>query len=390
MSPSSPAVAKICFNSQCKEPLQDPPLARRKGWRLRSGEIAELCDRCSCTFEQGNFCETYHSDDGGWRNCEACGKRVHCGCIVSITAYVLLDADGVHCAACATKPSAPVSREKEDLPTKDAFPGQKRSKTSAATANSPHPSPIILTLPSAQDEVVSTATSSPADPILLEGRLADAWADARNQLSELSLVRKYSYQQIKHWAMSMSVAQHLSTLPKSAVSSASEQMKAVDSQFQETQRLAKGELEKASKLKTALDISKAKLQFEMTIRANMEMELDEQIAKSSHLSAQLQLDSLRSDLATILIELIAVQAELAVYRAEEDECFETWKEDLFKTREFNVLLARCITIVILLGAKGTVELLKEGGFLNADPPANCLDLKRILSSYPSDLFHDFL
>ncbi|KAG6505813.1 hypothetical protein ZIOFF_038178 [Zingiber officinale] len=309
MSPSSPAVAKICFNSQCKEPLQDPPLARRKGWRLRSGEIAELCDRCSCTFEQGNFCETYHSDDGGWRNCEACGKRVHCGCIVSITAYVLLDADGVHCAACATKPSAPVSREKEDLPTKDAFPGQKRSKTSAATANSPHPSPIILTLPSAQDEVVSTATSSPADPILLEGRLADAWADARNQLSELSLVRKYSYQQIKHWAMSMSVAQHLSTLPKSAVSSASEQMKA---------------------------------------------------------------------------------AELAVYRAEEDECFETWKEDLFKTREFNVLLARCITIVILLGAKGTVELLKEGGFLNADPPANCLDLKRILSSYPSDLFHDFL
>ncbi|KAG6509249.1 hypothetical protein ZIOFF_034642 [Zingiber officinale] len=127
MLPSSPAaaVAKICFNFQCKEPLPDLPPARRKGWRLRSGEIAELCDRCSCTFEQGNFCETYHSEDGGWRNCEGAARfeiklnnilsdlagfffphRVHCGCIVSVTAYVLLDAGGVDCVACATKPSA--------------------------------------------------------------------------------------------------------------------------------------------------------------------------------------------------------------------------------------------------------------------------------------------
>ncbi|KAG6505815.1 hypothetical protein ZIOFF_038181 [Zingiber officinale] len=30
----------------------------------------------SCTFELGNFCETYHSDDGGWRKYETCGKRL--------------------------------------------------------------------------------------------------------------------------------------------------------------------------------------------------------------------------------------------------------------------------------------------------------------------------
>ncbi|CAL9772197.1 unnamed protein product [Musa acuminata subsp. burmannicoides] len=104
-SPSSAAAttAKICFNSQCKEPFPDTPPTRRKGWRLRSGEIAELCDRCSCMFEQGNFCETFHSDDGGWRNCETCGKRVHCGCIVSAPTYVFVDAGGVDCVACARK-----------------------------------------------------------------------------------------------------------------------------------------------------------------------------------------------------------------------------------------------------------------------------------------------
>ncbi|CAL9077228.1 unnamed protein product [Musa acuminata var. zebrina] len=104
-SSSSAAVvtAKICFNSECKDPLPDPLPTRRKGWRLRSGEIADLCDRCSCSFEQGNFCETFHSDDGGWRNCKTCGKRVHCGCVVSVSTYVLLDAGGVDCVACARK-----------------------------------------------------------------------------------------------------------------------------------------------------------------------------------------------------------------------------------------------------------------------------------------------
>ncbi|KAJ4977240.1 hypothetical protein NE237_002346 [Protea cynaroides] len=89
-----------CFNPGCKEAK---PERSRKGWRLRNGEFAELCDRCASAFEEGRYCETFHSDAAGWRKCESCGKRVHCGCIVSFHAVVLLDAGGVDCVPCANK-----------------------------------------------------------------------------------------------------------------------------------------------------------------------------------------------------------------------------------------------------------------------------------------------
>ncbi|CAM0906289.1 unnamed protein product [Alopecurus aequalis] len=92
---------RICFNAHCKDPKSEG--RPRRGWRLRSGEFAELCDRCYGSFEQGSFCETFHSEVAGWRNCEACGKRLHCGCIVSVHAYALLDAGGVDCILCARK-----------------------------------------------------------------------------------------------------------------------------------------------------------------------------------------------------------------------------------------------------------------------------------------------
>ncbi|XP_065050790.1 B3 domain-containing protein Os07g0563300-like isoform X2 [Musa acuminata AAA Group] len=138
-SPTSVSLSggKICFNSHCKEVIPDHTPPRKKGgWRLRSGEIAELCDRCSCAFEQGSFCETFHSDVAGWRNCEACGKRVHCGCVASAPTYVFLDVGGVECIACARKSlamapnqmlSSPMLMhqhvsERRDLPVKSGRP----------------------------------------------------------------------------------------------------------------------------------------------------------------------------------------------------------------------------------------------------------------------------
>ncbi|KAJ6364112.1 hypothetical protein OIU76_029121 [Salix suchowensis] len=96
-SSSSTVLSIKCFNSDCTD------VKSRKGWRLRSGDFAELCDRCASAYEEGSFCEAFHSRASGWRCCESCGKRVHCGCIVSIQAFTLLDAGGIACLACARK-----------------------------------------------------------------------------------------------------------------------------------------------------------------------------------------------------------------------------------------------------------------------------------------------
>ncbi|KAL7211926.1 hypothetical protein ACSBR2_014729 [Camellia fascicularis] len=90
---------KNCFNSNCKEVLE----RSRKGWRRRTGEFADLCDRCASAYEEGKFCETFHLDASGWRCCESCGKQIHCGCIVSFHMFVLLDAGGIECITCARK-----------------------------------------------------------------------------------------------------------------------------------------------------------------------------------------------------------------------------------------------------------------------------------------------
>ncbi|OVA13887.1 B3 DNA binding domain [Macleaya cordata] len=91
---------KICFNPDCKDVKSE---RFRKGWRLRTGDSAELCERCASAYEEGRFCDIFHTDAAGWRSCESCGKRVHCGCIVSVHAFVLLDAGGVDCMGCARK-----------------------------------------------------------------------------------------------------------------------------------------------------------------------------------------------------------------------------------------------------------------------------------------------
>ncbi|XP_073028625.1 B3 domain-containing protein Os07g0563300-like isoform X1 [Primulina eburnea] len=96
---SSSSSKNICFNSNCKEASEK----WRNGWRRRTGEYAPLCDRCASAYEEGKFCEAFHSSTSGWRCCESCGKQIHCGCIVSFHMFVLLDAGGIECLTCARK-----------------------------------------------------------------------------------------------------------------------------------------------------------------------------------------------------------------------------------------------------------------------------------------------
>ncbi|OIS99069.1 PREDICTED: B3 domain-containing transcription factor VAL3-like [Nicotiana attenuata] len=87
-----------CF--QCKDSTS---ANFRNGWRLRSGKFAQLCHLCASVYEAERFCETFHRRDDGWRDCESCGKLVHCGCIVSFDAYLLLDFGGIMCMECSKK-----------------------------------------------------------------------------------------------------------------------------------------------------------------------------------------------------------------------------------------------------------------------------------------------
>ncbi|XP_050371068.1 B3 domain-containing protein Os07g0563300 isoform X2 [Argentina anserina] len=97
---SSSLSSNCCYNSECGELKSEHP---RKAWRLRTGDCAELCDRCAVIYDDGIFCETFHLKASGWRCCESCGKRVHCGCIVSAQAFTLLDPGGIECVTCARK-----------------------------------------------------------------------------------------------------------------------------------------------------------------------------------------------------------------------------------------------------------------------------------------------
>nr|QNI23772.1 AP2/ERF transcription factor [Camptotheca acuminata] len=93
---ASSSMRKACF--QCED---SKSVRFKNGWRLRSGHFAQLCDRCGSLYEEGRFCENFHSNDDGWRDCESCGKLVHCGCIASFHAYMLLDFGGVICMECS-------------------------------------------------------------------------------------------------------------------------------------------------------------------------------------------------------------------------------------------------------------------------------------------------
>ncbi|KAM7463895.1 hypothetical protein LguiA_032016 [Lonicera macranthoides] len=90
--------SKVCMNGLCG--TSSSSMEWKKGWPLRSGEFANLCDKCGTAYEQLAFCDIFHLEETGWRECTSCGKRLHCGCLASSSLVELLDSGGINCINC--------------------------------------------------------------------------------------------------------------------------------------------------------------------------------------------------------------------------------------------------------------------------------------------------
>ncbi|KAG5233575.1 B3 domain-containing transcription repressor VAL [Salix suchowensis] len=90
--------SKICMNASCRTATTHE---WKRGWPLRSGGHALLCYNCGSAYEDSLFCDTFHSEEPGWRECNICSKHLHCGCIASKFLLELMDYGGVGCASCA-------------------------------------------------------------------------------------------------------------------------------------------------------------------------------------------------------------------------------------------------------------------------------------------------
>ncbi|KVI03707.1 B3 DNA binding domain-containing protein [Cynara cardunculus var. scolymus] len=115
---SSPV--KICMNGLCG--ATTTPQWKR-GWPMKAGGFATLCYPCGydfpyshftrnfdseiyiisnrSTYDNLNYCERFHLNEPGWRECKFCDKPVHCGCVVSKYLHECLDLGGISCIKCA-------------------------------------------------------------------------------------------------------------------------------------------------------------------------------------------------------------------------------------------------------------------------------------------------
>ncbi|XP_022948777.1 B3 domain-containing transcription repressor VAL1 isoform X1 [Cucurbita moschata] len=99
-----------CMNTSCGAAT---PHDWTKGWPLGSAGFAHLCLNCGSAYENLVFCDTYHSEETGWRDCSFCGKRIHCGCIASKSMFEYLDYGGIGCTTCVKRSRLDVIRRDE-------------------------------------------------------------------------------------------------------------------------------------------------------------------------------------------------------------------------------------------------------------------------------------
>ncbi|GFZ13406.1 B3 domain-containing transcription repressor VAL1 [Actinidia rufa] len=87
---------------------------REPSFEYLSG-VAIIMALIHLTYENSVYCETFHLEESGWRECKLCGKRIHCGCIASKSLHDYLDLGGVGCISCAKSLETHLVRPIQDL-----------------------------------------------------------------------------------------------------------------------------------------------------------------------------------------------------------------------------------------------------------------------------------
>ncbi|GAB2286186.1 hypothetical protein Dimus_020612 [Dionaea muscipula] len=90
--------SRICMNSYCSTTVTKQ---WKQGWKLKSGQVSDLCYNCGSAYENSLYCDTFHSEESGWRECSLCNKRLHCGCSASVPFLEIQDFGGIWCVSCA-------------------------------------------------------------------------------------------------------------------------------------------------------------------------------------------------------------------------------------------------------------------------------------------------
>ncbi|KAL1834972.1 B3 domain-containing transcription repressor VAL1 isoform X2 [Daucus carota subsp. sativus] len=109
-----------CMNEACRATTSSGEW--KKGWVLKSGGLAALCYNCGSAYENLIFCDTFHREESGWRECKFCGKHIHCGCIASKSLHDYLDSGGVGCLSCIKFSETQLIRQIQN-PSDDIFGG---------------------------------------------------------------------------------------------------------------------------------------------------------------------------------------------------------------------------------------------------------------------------
>ncbi|XP_027330705.1 B3 domain-containing transcription repressor VAL1-like isoform X2 [Abrus precatorius] len=102
---------EVCMNGSCKNGSASE---WKKGWPLRSGGFARLCNKCGSAYENSIFCYKFHDHQTGWRECSYCNKPIHCGCIISRSLFEYLDFGGIGCLTCVKASQLPLIQDTEN------------------------------------------------------------------------------------------------------------------------------------------------------------------------------------------------------------------------------------------------------------------------------------